>query len=185
MPNHMRLHALLSAILLSAAAAGASAEDIRIVAPYGGAITNFYENETYKIDLEDTGFMTGLYAQWIRPELFQANTFLYYSPEVNDSRIFGGHLNADLYFDVQPRTKNAVGAGLELIRIDMELPDEDADPLTGFTLENSVTAVYGRLGRYFLLESDNSDLSIMPWLGVEFDFIRGDVAFHASVPRRF
>ncbi len=115
----MKMKKKAAALVLLALAAGALyAEDIRVVVPYVGAVTSVYKDND--LDLDGTGLMTGLYLQWINPDLFQANAFVDYAPDVIDAPVIGGHLISDFYVWSDPLGKAAVGAGLEVLQPSVE-----------------------------------------------------------------
>jgi hypothetical protein len=169
---------LLIAIVLGSTAAKAAAQDIRIVVPYVGVITNEYEDSDKNLDLEDTGLLTGLYFQWVNPEKYQWNAFVYHSPDVNYSTIWGGHFIFDYYFAGDRLGKYVAGAGIELIRIDMDAGD-NIMPLQDFTLTNTVTVPYLRAGKYFLFGHGPVGVSVLPWAGIQPEFYAGDLEFSA------
>src|SRR5512147_2543071 len=88
---------LIAAALLALLASGAFAEDIRVVVPYVGWAMSEYKDKSQGLDLDGGGLMEGLYLQWINPDLFQANAFLYYASDVIDAPVIGGHLVGDFY----------------------------------------------------------------------------------------
>jgi hypothetical protein len=128
--------------------------------------------------------MEGLYLQWINPDLFQANAFVYHSADVNYSRLLGGHLIADFYVLSDPLGKAAVGAGLEVINLDMDAGDAFADVyLFDFELPTTLYVPYARAGHYFYFGSrDRVQVSLFPWAGVEYDIVRGDLSFVVDPP---
>ena len=162
--------------LLALLAAALHAEDIRVVVPYLGAATNDYENADYSIDWNDTKLMEGLYFQWINPDLFQANAFVYHSADINYSQLWGGHLIGDFYVLSDPLGKAAVGAGLEVLSLDNDAGDAVAG-VTDFKLPLTLWIPYARVGHYFYFGSrDQVLLSVFPWAGAEYDIARGNVS---------
>jgi hypothetical protein len=151
-------------------------KDIRIVTPYLGKIKNIYENKEQDLDLEDSSLMKGLYLQWIGPEKYQWNVFVYQSSDINLSTLWGAHFIFDYYYDVQRKHKNVIGTGFEMIRINMDA-ENNFTPLSDFTLVNNIYAVFIRTGRYFLFGSRNIDYTLLPWLGFELESVRGDISF--------
>jgi hypothetical protein len=175
-------HRVIPLLLLgSIIATTARAETIRIVTPYIGALKNTYVEEEQGIDLEDTGFLTGVYLQWINTKRFQTNFFLYGSSNVNYSNIWGFHFLFDWYYDVQENQKNVIGIGTEYIRINMNAGDAFV-PLTDFTLTNNVITPFIRAGRYFYFGPQTFRSYLLPWFGIEYDMVRGDVSFVPPVP---
>jgi hypothetical protein len=158
------------------AAVGAEADDIRIVVPYLGYVSNVYENADLPEALDDSSLMKGLYFQWINPERYQWNTFLYQASDLNYSTLWGGHFIFDLYFGVQERGKFVVGTGIEYIRLDMDAGG-NIDSLSDFELLNNIIVPYARFGRYFSFGSDTLSVSILPWAGMQPEWVRGDISF--------
>jgi hypothetical protein len=159
---------------LACLVAGASwAEDIRIVVPYVGTLTDVQAKTANTPELKDTGLLTGLYFQWINPEAYQWNVFAYYAPDVNYTSTIGGHLIYDRYFGHSSSGKFLVGAGLETMRMNM-----DAGTNLGtdsFDMKMSFLIPYARVGKYFTTKAGPADLSILPWVGVEPQWLWGDL----------
>jgi len=154
----------------------AEAEDIRIVVPYLGYVNNIYENANFPEPLDDSSLMKGLYFQWINPKRYQWNAFLYQSSDINYSTLWGGHFIFDLYLGVRERGKYVIGTGIEYIRLDMDAGNKIV-PLSNFQLANNVVVPYLRAGRYFLFGSDTLSVSILPWAGIQPEWVRGDISF--------
>ncbi len=168
---------LATAILLVLLAGTLQAENIRVIVPYLGAATNVYQktDPMYTLDLKDTKLMEGLFFQWVNPDLFQANAFAYHSADINYSQLWGGHLIGDFYVWSNPLGKAAVGAGFELISLNMDAGGA-FPPLTDFEMPLKVYIPYARVGHYFYFGSrDRVLLSIFPWAGAEYDIARGTV----------
>ncbi len=169
----------LFAILVAGALA---AEDIRVVAPYLGVVTSVYEDDSQGLDLDGSGLMEGLYLQWVNPDVFQANAFLYYAADVVDAPVIGGHLVADFYVLSDSLGKAAVGAGVEVLRPGVST-DLTVPVATTIEVTPTVTAPYARAGHYFYFGSrDGVQLSLFPWAGLEYDITRGQVAFDPEFP---
>ena len=173
-------------IIIAFLAAGAlSAEDIRIVVPYLGAATDVYKDDANGVELNDTKLMEGLYLQWVNTDLFQANAFVYHSADINYSQLWGGHLIADFYVFSDAMGKAAVGAGLDVLSLDLDAGDHIA-PLADFKLPMMLYAPYARVGHYFNFGSrDMVSWSVLPWAGAEYDIIRGDLSFDPPGPGTF
>jgi hypothetical protein len=176
--------AIIFTVALALVSTALYAETIRIVAPYVGPVTNVTEYSEYGIDLEDTGLMGGLYFQMIDPEAYQWNAFVYHSPDVNYSRLWGGHFIYDRYFGHSPSGKFLLGAGIEYIRLDMDGGDNITGTMHGtqvtlqdFTLENTIVIPYARGGKYFLFGRGPVGVSVLPWAGVQPEFMSGKVEF--------
>lgn len=163
-------------LFMMAGGVNLSAENIRIITPYLGGITNNYEDESRNLDLEDSSFMKGLYLQQVNPDLYQANLFVYQVSDVNYSNLWGAHGIFDFYYDVKKQTKNVIGAGFEWMSLDMDAGSE-IPPLSEFELTNNINIFYMRLGRYFTFGPSHVKFSAMPWLGTELDLVQGDVSF--------
>lgn len=159
----------------------AEAEDIRIVVPYLGYLNNIYENADLPEALDDSSLMKGLYFQWINPKRYQWNTFLYQSSDINYSTLWGGHFIFDLYLGVRERGKYVIGTGIEYIRLDMDAGN-NIPPLSDFQLVNNIIVPYLRAGRYFLFGSDTLSVSILPWVGIQPEWVRGDISFNFGGP---
>jgi hypothetical protein len=162
-------------ILLALAAGGLQAENIRVIVPYLGAATNVYDNSEHAIHLEDTRLMEGLFFQWVNPDLFQANAFVYHSADINYSQLWGGHLIGDFYVWSNRLGKAAVGAGFEVISLNMDAGNAISG-INNFKMPLTLYIPYARAGHYFYLGSRSKVLlSIFPWAGAEYDISRGRV----------
>jgi len=187
----------MAGILLSVALFGsfAQAETITLAAPYVGWVTNTYEDKidsggkSVTLKLEDSGFLAGLYLQSIDPALYQWNAFAYYSPDVNYSTLWGGHFIVDFYPIGDFLGKYLVGAGVEVIRIDMDAgnnikvpagPPPATTTLEGFTLTNTILIPYARVGKYFVFGFKPLRISILPWVGATYESVTGNVKFSAQ-----
>jgi hypothetical protein len=173
---------IIAAALIALFAGAAYAEDIRVVVPYVGWAMSEYKDDAQGLDLDGGGLMEGLYLQWINPDLFQANAFLYYAADVMDAPVIGGHLIADVYVLSDPLGKLAVGAGVEVLQ-----PGASTEVLMGpppavtIDVTPTITAPYARVGHYFYFGSGSQTLvSLFPWVGAEYDIVRGEVTFDPS-----
>ncbi|MBN2104425.1 hypothetical protein JW835_10335 [bacterium] len=162
------------------------ARQIRIITPYAGVVhnqlvvqhmTTKYETMMPHIDdLEDDALMGGLYFQWVNPDRYQWNIFVYGSKNINYSDILGSHIIFDYYLDRLPVTGQFVfGVGFDYIRINTK--GEISTKLSDFHIPLNVYAPYFRTGCYFNFGSPTKKVSILPWAGYEQDVIRGDVSF--------
>jgi hypothetical protein len=160
--------------------AGASwAEDIRIVAPYVGTLTDVQAKTANSPELKDTGLLTGLYLQWINPEAYQWNVFAYYAPDVNYTSTIGSHFIYDRYFGHSASGKFLVGGGLEVMRMVM-----DAGTNLGTdSFDQTITLLipYLRVGKYITTKTGPADFSILPWIGVEPQWLWGDSTVKISM----
>jgi len=150
------------------------AKDIRIITPYFGTINNQLSVENMD-SMDDTAPLGGLYFQWVNPDKYQWNVFLYGSKDINESNIYGSHFIFDYYFGQSPSGKYVVGLGFDYIQINT---DGEVSPfLSDFKMTNKIYAPYFRAGRYFNFGSDMKKESILPWVGYEQEIIRGDYSF--------
>lgn len=180
----MKMKKAAAVALLALLAAAVPAQNIRIAVPYLGVATNVYEDDESSIDSSDSALMEGFFFQWVNPDLFLANAFIYHSADINHSQLWGGHLIGDFYVWSDPLGKAAVGGGIEVIRLDMDAGDEFSDSyLYDFELPTTMTIPYVRAGHYFNFGSrDKVALSVFPWVGAEYDITRGDVSFVVDPP---
>ncbi len=184
---HTTLGMLVVLTLVAAAPdLDAQSRDIRIIAPYGGWVTNelVREDDQGNLELIDSDLMMGLYAQWIRPGSFQGNVFLYHAPDVNYSTLWGLHSNLDVYFDLGPVTDVVFGGGLELITFEIDAGDNiefETDngelAVEDFELTNTVIAPFLRAGKQFPIVAENVDAVVFPWAGAEVSMQRGELEF--------
>ncbi len=170
---------LLLTILL--AASRAYGDTIRIITPYIGYIKNIYENPEQNLNLDDSSLLKGLYVQWINTERFQWNTFIYQSSDINYSTLWGGHFIFDYYVGKREGGKYLIGAGVELIRLDMDAGN-NISGLSNFQLVNNIFIPYLRVGKYFLFGRDILRFSFLPWAGIQPQWIRGDLSFDIPFP---
>jgi hypothetical protein len=178
MKHHRAIMVIAAAgILLLTHAMPAVPEDIRIVAPYLGSITDIQKDDSQGMDLTDTKLIEGLYGQWINPDLYQWNVFVYHSVDLNYSTVWGGHFILDLYLGPGDwGGKFVAGAGIELMRFDMDAGNDIA-PLTDFTQGMTVTVPYLRAGKYFQFGSGQVEVSVLPWVGVQPLWVSGSGSF--------
>lgn len=167
-------------------AAPLQARTIRLVCPYAGTITDAYRNDGRGIELEDTGFLKGLFVQWVDPERYQWNAFVYQSSDVNYSTLWGGHFIYDRYFGAGGRGKWVAGGGVEVLRIDMDagprIAPQIMPALSGFTLINTLFIPYGRFGYRFEFRPKPLVIGVMPWGGVQYQGVRGDLQLAVDPP---
>lgn len=169
----------------------AQPQDIRIVAPYGGWVTNQIARESKEGDFEltDTDVMFGLYAQWIRPRSFQGNLFFYHAPDVNYSTLWGLHSNLDIYTDLGPVSDMVFGGGLELITFEVDAGDNikvvspmGTAKVENFELRNTVIAPFLRTGKQFPIAAKNLEALVFPWAGAEYTMQSGEISFTVPPP---
>lgn len=166
----------------SQASPSSSPSMIRIGTLYGGIITNKYEDSSKGISMKDSGFMSGIYGQWIKPETFQANMFGYWSPDVNYSRVLGIHANVDGYFLKKGIATLAAGIDVENIHISMDAGSH-VEGLSEFEMENNV--FFGMLRTGTVLSFSNSEslgLTVFPYIGFTRQKVSGDVTVDPNGP---
>jgi hypothetical protein len=174
--------AALSALFLFGPTVAVPSETVRIVAPYAGILSDARE-EAGAGEFSDTGFLTGLYFQWVDTESYQWNSFVYYAPDVNYSSVLGGHFIFDKFVGPDWSGRFVVGAGLEAIRIDTDAGDAfESDGLTDFRVATSVLVPYLRAGKYLKAASGPAAFSVLPWVGVQPQWSWGDLDMEVSVP---
>jgi len=157
------------------------AKDIRIVCPYAGPITDVYKNDERKLDLKDNSLLKGVFFQWVNPDRYQWNAFVYQASDINYSTLWGGHFIFDYYFLAGERGKFVIGGGIEFLRIDMDA-DSSITPLKNFELLNKLSIPYARFGYRFQFNYRKFTLSILPWAGAEYEGVRGDLIMVIDPP---
>jgi hypothetical protein len=171
---------LVSILILSIMiCSSAYAMSLRIITPYLGTINNdmsrTVEGSPEKLILDDDSLMKGLYFQSINTSKFQWNVFLYNSEDLNYSSLWGVHFIYDRYFGVKEKSKYVVGIGIEYIT--MKTETDDIIPFSSFELSQNIYVPYLRAGKYFYFGDNKIRYSLMPWVGVESDIVRGDIDF--------
>jgi len=154
-------------------------KSIKVVTLYGGTLSNEISRVMpgMNLDLKDSNFFSGLYIQSVKPELYQWNAFIYGSKDINNSDMFGSHFIADIYpCGSTDKSKFVLGAGFEFI--DLKTQMDDYEGLTNFELKQKIYAPYLRSGNYFYFGKDKLKLSLMPWVGLEGNAVRGDIFFN-------
>jgi hypothetical protein len=175
----MKLLTIVFSILFSAPCI--FAKDIRIITPYAGTIQNKLTIDEMDQKLDDSALLAGLYFQWIKPQKYQWNIFLYNSRDINGSTLIGSHFIFDYYFGVKQKGKYVAGIGFDMIRIDTK--DLSLTNLSDFEMLNVIYAPYIRFGRYFNFGNNNLKNSVLLWGGFEDDLLRGDISF--NIPPKF
>lgn len=177
-------------LLLWLPVSSAPASDIRVICPYGGALINEVKTSHmgYTVVMKDMALLKGLFFQWIRPEAFQVNGFLYQSSNINYSTVWGGHLMGDAYFLRSPLGSGVAGAGSEFLYITM---DAGSNPMpltnggyTGFSdfkMKNTVATPFVRAGYRFTPFTGIVKLSVFPWAGAQYEGARVHMAVDFSV----
>lgn len=176
--NHLSIFRIILFFIL---AFSAFAKDIRIVCPYIGPITDVYKNDERKLDLEDNSLLKGVFIQWVNPDRYQWNAFVYQASDINYSSLWGGHFIFDYYFLARERGKFVVGCGMEYLQIDMDA-DGNIPPLQNFEMINNLFIPYVRSGYRFQFKQDKFNLSILPWVGAEYEGVRGDLTIVMDPP---
>jgi hypothetical protein len=157
------------------------AKDIRLICPYAGPVTDVYRNDERKLDLKDTALLKGLFFQWVDPDRYQWNAFVYQSSDINYSTLWGGHFVFDRYFSARERGKWVVGGGMEYLRIDMKA-GSNIKPLTDFKLLNNLYIPYTRFGYRFQFNPKPLTLGVLPWIGAEYQGVRGKLTMVMDPP---
>jgi len=168
-------------ILILVFAFSASARDIRIVCSYIGPVTDVYKNEERNLDLKDNSLLKGIFFQWVNPDRYQWNAFVYQSSDINYSTLWGSHFIFDYYFLSGERGKFVTGAGIEYLKIDMDA-DSNITPLTDFELQNNLFIPYVRFGYKFQFNHGNFKISVLPWTGAEYQGVRGGLTMVVDPP---
>jgi len=173
---------MLRIILILVFAFSAFAKDIRIVCPYIGPITDVYKNDERNLeDLEDNSLLKGIFFQWVNPDRYQWNAFIYQSSDINYSTLWGSHFIFDYYFLSGERGKFVIGTGIEYLQIDMDA-DSNIIPLQDFELQNNLFIPYVRFGYRFQFNYSKLKISILPWMGAEYQGVRGDLTMVMDPP---
>ena len=163
----MKKNAIFLLLFLIAAVYG---ETFRIITPYGGQIENELNGK------KDDAYLNGLYFQWIDSEKFQGNIFVYYSKDINFSNMFGTHAIFDYYFNQNTKTKDVIGIGANYFNIDTEMEGSTTEfESMEMEMDNNIFTPYIRGGRYFYANYSDFNFSLLPWLGFEYDIVKGDV----------
>jgi len=167
-------------LVFSIAGYAAESESFGVFAPYVGTISNAYSNPAYKLNLEGSGVMTGGYAQWIQPEDFQANAFVYYVPQAGMSDVFGLHVNGDYYPAHFSFGKLVTGLDFEWVNI----RTEGAVPgLESLEVRNKVAMFMPRAGvSVSLLKENNVSVSLFPYVGATYEKVSGSVSVNPQGP---
>jgi hypothetical protein len=173
---------MLRIILIFVFAFSASARDIRIVCPYIGPVTDVYKNDERNLDLKDNSLLKGVFFQWVNPDSYQWNAFIYQSSDINYSTLWGSHFIFDYYFLSGKLGKFVIGAGIEYLKIDMDA-DSSIIPLKDFELYNNLFIPYVRFGyRFHSNYGKFINIYILPWMGAEYQGVRGDLTMVMDPP---
>lgn len=163
-------------------------QDLRILCPYIGPITSEYSNEARQVRLHDNSVMGGVFFQWIAPETYQWNVFVYNAPNINYGSVWGGHLSFDYYIPIDSHEssthgtkKIVVGCGTEYLRIDLDA-NANIAPFLDFTLLNKLMIPYIRCGYQYRARLDEINISFFPWVGVQYQGVRGSLSFTMDPP---
>jgi len=156
-------------------------QNIRVISPYIGSITDNYKNEQRNLDLKDNSLLKGFFVQWINIKNYQWNIFIYQSSNINFSTLWGGHFIFDYYFYSSPKGKFVFGTGAEYLKIDMNA-NSNITPFNDFELLNKIYIPYIRLGYAFPFLETDSKISFMPWVGIQCQMVRGNLTMTADPP---
>jgi hypothetical protein len=181
MELNMRVYGIVLCIcillLSSAAFVKGADEGMMIPALYGGVITNkaTFSDSHGDTTIKDTGYMTGMYFQWIKPGLFQGNLFGYWAPDVNYSRVLGLHGNFDGYFLSWGFGSLVAGVDIEDININMKAGSHFAG-LNKFNMTNNILFGMARAGaRFYSNQSSDFSVSVFPYLGATRELVDIDM----------
>ncbi|MCX7984016.1 MAG: hypothetical protein N3A63_03825 [Bacteroidetes bacterium] len=162
-------------------------QSFNILCPYIGSITSEYSSDVRQVRLHDKSSMAGIFFQSITPETYQWNLFGYYAPNINYGTVFGGHIAFDYYVPLcysenKRSSQNIVaGCGSEYIHINIDA-NNNISPFTDFTISNSITVPYVRAGYQHIIHSTHWRISLFPWIGVQYQHIRGKLRFEMDPP---
>jgi len=157
------------------------AKDIMLVCPYAGPLTDEYRNDEWNLKLKDTALLKGVFFQWVSPDRWQWNAFIYRSSDINYSTLWGGHFVFDRYLSAGNRGKWVIGGGMEYLRIDMDA-GSNIKPLADFQLLNKLFIPYARFGYRFQFNPTPLKIGVMPWLGAEYQGVKGDLSMVMDPP---
>lgn len=147
--------------------------DFTIVTPYLGTENNTYIDDQYGIEFNDSQPTKGLFIQSINPEKYQWNVFLYQTPEINYSRLWGINFIYDRYFGGD--AKNVIGVGANYF--EMTLAGEDISTpegnLDAMNMNLTIFSPYIRVGKYFGFGQKQLRWTLLPWIGGQMDISRG------------
>ena len=147
-------------------------KNIRNITPYVGVLRCEYDRGDIKKD--DDSVMSGLYLQWINPDLFQINSFLYGSGNMFNETFTGFHMMGDLYIKHPENGKWALGAGFEYLKPDVDISTEEAGTVTSVEIKNNIYIPSVRGGRYFNFDiGETSSFMIFHWAGYQIAVSRG------------
>lgn len=185
--NAFLASAVILAALMPAMAESSGSDSMLITAVYGGAVTNkaafsYGTNGKETGTIKDTGFMTGLYLQWLQPDFYQANIFLYGAPDVNYSRVLGLHTNADGYFLNGSWGSLVGGVDFEDINIRMRAGSHlSSYGYSNMTLDNNVLFMMARAGARFRIQPlDVLSCTIFPYAGITRETVNGKTTYDLS-----
>jgi hypothetical protein len=161
---------ILSAGFLIAEEKSSAPENIRNIVPYIGVV----KSDMFSID--DEAVMSGLYMQWIKPEVFQINSFIYGAGDLYNENLIGFHIIGDYYIKHPENGKYAIGAGFEMIKPDINVEISEPPFIVQTVIENTVFVPFIRAGRYFDFNlGKSSSFSIFHWAGYQLSISRGDI----------
>ena len=152
---------------------GKKPANIRNIASYVGVLKSEYETDNQ--DMNDESVMTGIYMQWINPELFQVNSFIYGSGDNFGETFIGLHMMGDFYIRHPENGKWAIGSGFEYLKPDVDTSTEESGTVTSVDIENSIYIPFIRAGRYFNFNiGESSSFSLFHWAGYQMVISRGE-----------
>jgi hypothetical protein len=154
-------------------------QNLQIFCPYIGTITDVYKDD--KLDLKDNSLLKGIFFQWVDPDHYQWNAFIYNSSNINYSTIWGGHFIFDYYIPAGDQSKFVVGSGIEYLRIKMDA-DSNFYGIKNFEMTNNVYIPYVRGGYRMEFNSRNFKTAVLPWAGIEYEAVKGNVQISVDPP---
>ncbi len=175
-PFHLKIF-IITVLLLFAGLLSAEEKEgnknIRNITPYVGVLRCDYEGGD--IEKDDNSVMSGLYLQWINPDLFQINSFIYGSGDMFNETFIGFHIMGDWYIKHPENGKWALGAGFEYLKPDVDISTEEAGTVTRVDIKNNIYIPFVRGGRYFNFDiGETSSFMIFHWAGYQMAISRGD-----------
>ena len=165
---------ILSAGFLFAEEKNSAPKNIRNIVPYVGVVNSEYKSDMY--NEKDEAVMSGLYMQWIKPEVFQINSFIYGAEDLFNENFIGFHIIGDYYIKHPGNGKYALGAGFEMIKPDFSKEVDSPFFTLEANIDNTIYVPFIRAGRYFDFKlGKSSSFSIFHWAGYQMSIARGDV----------
>lgn len=168
------LKQLVITMVLFLFAAPAFGADLTIITPYLGTENNTYIDDQYGIELNDSQATKGLFVQSINPEKYQWNVFLYQTPAINYSHLWGVNFIYDWYFGKNAKDVFGVGANyFEMAMLGEGVPT-NMGTLDALDMNLTIFSPYIRVGKYFDFGQEGKlRYTLLPWFGGQMDISRG------------